>query len=135
MLLYTLAEKCKCSFTLLLRALSLTPCLVWPYCVGTMKSRPTVSAMQALEQEIARLRFQIAMGPQPFMPRAWTGGNSPSLPSSESMPQSAYRRALFRQQVKTFRAYWGDWPNADTLRTFYRRARADAFATFRDARN
>jgi len=94
----------------------------------------TAKDIRALKEENARLRFKLCET-HPFRPIAWTGGSSPALPSNESLPQASYRRALFREQVKTFSAYWRDRPEWDTFRIFFRRARGDSHATFRDATN
>ena len=72
---------------------------------------------------------------RPFAPIAWTGGNSPAKPSETPVWVRAYARALFRRQVNDWRKFWADSPDWYTLRTFYRRAAADAHATFRDSRN
>lgn len=60
--------------------------------------------------------------------RAWTGGKMP--PRGFRLP--AFRRTaavFFGEQVADWRAAWGDTPPRDVLRTFVRRALADAFAT------
>lgn len=62
---------------------------------------------------------------------AWTGGSSPRRPSEISRDEASVCKYLFAQQVATFFAYWGDYPNWDTLHIFYRRARGDAHATYR----
>lgn len=66
---------------------------------------------------------------------AWTGGSWPSAPSQTSAFEFRVIRALFREQVKTWRDYWGDFPPRDVLRTFYGRARYDAYATRRAHRD
>lgn len=62
---------------------------------------------------------------------AWTGGCRPAKPSAISPLQAGVQKYLFSEQVVTFRKYWGDSPNWDTLRIFFNRARYDAHATFR----
>ncbi len=63
--------------------------------------------------------------------RAWTGGSRPApladLPADERKTVSAF----FREQLADWRLAWGELPDADTLRTFWRRARYDAHATHR----
>ena len=98
------------------------------------RPRPTVSQVRELERQVMRLQIQAA-SLRPFSAIAWTGGTSAPPPSSTPVWVRAYARALFRDAVNTWRRYWGDNPGAAELRTFYKRARADAFATFRDARN
>lgn len=102
-----------------------------------MKNRSKLDTIQALYdaecEKTARLAF--AQSLRPFGAIAWTGGSSPAKPSTLPRWQVAYRRALFREQVNTFRRFWGDMPNADTLRIFFRRAAGDAHATFRNAFN
>lgn len=63
---------------------------------------------------------------------AWTGGSTPAKPSQISAAQASVQKFIFAQQVADFFGYWGDYPNRDTLRIFFRRARMDAHATFRD---
>ena len=62
---------------------------------------------------------------------AWTGGSRPAAPSAISAAQAGTQKFLYCQQVETFRNYWGDYPNWDTLRIYYNRARYDAHATHR----
>ena len=81
-----------------------------------------------------KARAQRAAAPD-FSAVAWTGGECPLAPSLTPRWERAYARALFREQVNAWRNAWKDSPDVDTLRTFYRRARYDAFATFRHARN
>lgn len=103
--------------------------------VPTMKA--TLSPYMQRKAELAELRrFQFRTAHyRPFRSLAWTGGESPRKPSVTPVWERAYARALFRQQVNQWRSYWADSPDFYTLRTFYRRARADAFATFRDSQN
>jgi hypothetical protein len=60
------------------------------------------------------------------------GGSRPAKPSSVSAAESSIQKALFGQQVITFRHYWKFEPEWDTLRIFFNRARYDAHATMRD---
>jgi len=62
---------------------------------------------------------------------AWTGGDRPAMPSQVGPKFAGLQKLLFGEQVETFRGYWGDSPNWDTLRIFFRRARYDAHATLR----
>lgn len=73
------------------------------------------------------------LAPTPARPLiAWTGGSSPRKPSQMSSVEASFVKYLFRQQVATFRAYWKDAPNRDTLGIFWRRARGDAWASIRE---
>jgi hypothetical protein len=104
----------------------------------TLASTPRKpSRVELLENECRALRSAIFRTAhlQEFRPLAWTGGESPRKPSARSLPEVAYAKALFRQQLNTFCAYWKELPDRDTLRTFYRRAVYDSFATFRGALN
>ena len=62
---------------------------------------------------------------------AWTGGDTPPRGFRAAL-FLAMRRALFREQLATWRAAWGDRPQLDTVRTFWRRARFDAWRSFTD---
>lgn len=62
---------------------------------------------------------------------AWTGGSTPRSPSSTSMVEHKVRKVLFRAAVAQWLAFWGDYPDHDTLRVLYRRARYDAHASVR----
>jgi hypothetical protein len=66
-----------------------------------------------------------------FRAIAWTGGCRPAKPSAIGSKQAGVQKALFGEQVMDFLTYWGDSPNWDTLRIFFRRARYDAHATCR----
>lgn len=60
---------------------------------------------------------------------AWTGGDVP--PKGFRAPEFlAMRRALFAEQLRTWRNAWGDRPQLDTVRTFWRRARFDAWRSY-----
>lgn len=89
-----------------------------------------------LESYVHRLETERASY-KPFGAIAWTGGFGPVKPSATPKWEKAYARALFREQVNTFRNAWKACPAPewDTLRIFYVRARADAYATFRDSLN
>lgn len=69
---------------------------------------------------------------EPSQVIAWTGGSRPAKPSAISSKQAGIQKLLFGEQVMTFRNYWGDSPNWDTLRIFFNRARYDAHATLRN---
>jgi hypothetical protein len=62
---------------------------------------------------------------------AWTGGCKPAKPSEISAAQASVQKYLFAEQVNTWFNYWHDYPNWDTLKIFFNRARYDAHATFR----
>lgn len=62
----------------------------------------------------------------------WMGGSRPRKSSQIDLIESATRKFLFREQVQTWRNYWGDSPDWDTLRLFFGRARHDAHATLRN---
>lgn len=61
--------------------------------------------------------------------RAWTGGGYPGPGFRPTQAFRLIRSALFREQVRDWRRGWGDCPSADTLRLFWKRAHADAYAT------
>lgn len=61
---------------------------------------------------------------------AWTGGSAPALDPLDPAERE-YVLILFRQQCETWKAAWGDRPPLDVRRTFMRRARFDAHATYR----
>jgi hypothetical protein len=77
------------------------------------------------------------MKPSAFSPIAWTGGDRPGPYASLSLPEKKYVSGLFKDQIRCWKNYWqgGENPPWDTLRIFYKRARYDAHATFRDATN
>lgn len=58
----------------------------------------------------------------------WTGGSRPNKPSKVTQAETSVRSYLFREQIEAFRKYWGDYPDRDTLRIYFRRARMDAHA-------
>lgn len=57
---------------------------------------------------------------------AWTGGCRPRKPSEISRAEAGVSKYLFAEQVATWFAYWGDYPDRDTLRLFFKRARYEA---------
>lgn len=63
---------------------------------------------------------------------AWMGGSRPPKPSQVNRNFCGLQKLLFGEQVEAFRGYWGDAPNWDTLRIYYRRARYDTHATTRN---
>ena len=87
-----------------------------------------------LQSYVSRLEIERASY-RPFSAIAWTGGFGPVRPSETPKWERAYARALFREQVNKWRAYWKDSPDWDTLRIYFRRARMDSFASFRSALN
>lgn len=64
--------------------------------------------------------------------RAWTGGSLPERLSVIGPQERTTVRAFFREQLADWHTAWGDLPDADTLRVFWKRARFDAHATHRD---
>jgi hypothetical protein len=42
-------------------------------------------------------------------------------------------RTFYREQLRDWHLYWGDWPDADTKSIFKNRAWSDAWATYRHA--
>lgn len=65
---------------------------------------------------------------------AWMGGTRPLPLSQISREERIAVALLFEDQVKDFLGFWGDNPVMDTYRIFWRRARYDAHATFRNPR-
>jgi len=61
--------------------------------------------------------------------RAWTGGGYPGPGFRPSPTFRLIRSALFREQVRDWRVAWGDCPKPETIRLFWKRAHADAYAT------
>jgi hypothetical protein len=66
------------------------------------------------------------------MPKAWTGGSHPRPLLYVGHKERFFITHLFRDQVRTWAYGWGDFPDMDTMRIFWRRARFDAHATCRD---
>ena len=65
---------------------------------------------------------------------AWTGGSW--KPEGLEKISKDYRDLVsffFREQMMDFGNFWGDLPDMDTRRIFWRRAKADAYATYREA--
>lgn len=67
---------------------------------------------------------------------AWTGGDVPrrGIVLSDTTFAKWYRyirHLYFREQLDTWREYWGDLPKQDTNRIFWNRASLDAWATLR----
>ena len=65
---------------------------------------------------------------------AWMGGTRPLPLTKISEQERILVSRLFREQIELFLGYWGDYPALDICRTFWRRARYDAHATFRSNR-
>jgi hypothetical protein len=63
---------------------------------------------------------------------AWMGGSRSPSPANISARQASILKYLFGEQVETFRKYWGDYPNWNTMHIFFRRALADSWATIRN---
>lgn len=63
---------------------------------------------------------------------AWTGGDRPPADFVRTREFQQLRSAFFREQVGEWRNYWKDSPDADTRKTFQRRAIMDAWATLRE---
>jgi hypothetical protein len=95
--------------------------------------------LASVEQEIEEIERKLEMRskrrrglrPNSSKPdvRAWSGGSAPP----QKLPPDVARLAekLYDEQVKTWRDYWGDEPDADVQETFRKRARYDAWATLR----
>lgn len=67
---------------------------------------------------------------------AWTGGSRPKPLAQIDQSERTLVRALFRDQMRVMREYWGDYLGLnrsiwDTARIFWKRARYDAHATIR----
>jgi hypothetical protein len=65
-------------------------------------------------------------------PIAWMGGSRPRPLLELSRGERRYVTRLFREQVDTWLDYWGDSIPMDVCRTFWKRARYDAHATYRN---
>lgn len=61
---------------------------------------------------------------------AWTGGYIVQMP--KLIPLA---RQLYREQLKLWRAYWGELPEPDICDLFKNRAWHDAYATYRENRS
>jgi len=64
---------------------------------------------------------------------AWMGGSRPPTPPPEDVAILSNR--LFDEQVNTWREFWGDEPDEDTLGIFRDRALYDAWASLRHNRS
>ena len=62
---------------------------------------------------------------------AWTGGSPPPAYSYSPTARRLLISHLFREQVRTFAAYWSECPDMSTARIFWNRAKHDAHATMR----
>lgn len=65
-------------------------------------------------------------------PTAWTGGSRPRPLRDLPFGERQYVSYLFRQQVRTWSTYWFAPVPGDIARIFWRRARYDAHATYRN---
>lgn len=63
---------------------------------------------------------------------AWMGGSRPKKFSDCSVKEKNLVSYLFRDQVAAFNLFWGDMPEMDIFRIYWKRARYDAHATLRD---
>ena len=63
---------------------------------------------------------------------SWTGGSRPQKLDAIGAVERALVRHIFRDQVRTHAAYWGNC-ELHTCRTIWSRARHDAHATIREA--
>ena len=79
---------------------------------------------------IALTTAAAADAPRPKHFTTWMGGDRPKKLGSVSGEERALVSAEFRQQCKTHARYWDLTIAWDTARTFWRRARYDAHATF-----
>lgn len=66
---------------------------------------------------------------------AWTGGDSPNDIRSISEEELALAYALYHDQVDDYTTFWGTEPELGIRRTYWNRARHDAYATFRTREN
>ena len=67
-------------------------------------------------------------------PIDWMGGSRPRPLLELSMGERRYVTRLFREQVDTWLDYWRDSIPMDVCRIFWKRARYDAHATYRNER-
>jgi hypothetical protein len=65
-------------------------------------------------------------------PTAWMGGSRPHPLSELSQDEREYASYLFRQQMRTWSTYWFAPVPGDIARIFWKRARYDAHATYRN---
>jgi len=63
--------------------------------------------------------------------KAWTGGSAPAGLLEISREERELVSYLFQEQMTTWNQGWGGWPDKDTRRIFWNRARYDAHSTFR----
>jgi hypothetical protein len=63
--------------------------------------------------------------------KSWTGGTTPKAIKCVDREEKELVEKLYHDQIETYVNYWGEHPIRETLRTFWRRARYDAHATFR----
>lgn len=64
---------------------------------------------------------------------AWMGGDS--APKELRKISRDYRNIItffFREQLRDFSDFWKELPDMDTTRIFWKRAKADAWSTYRE---
>jgi len=64
---------------------------------------------------------------------AWTGGSKPLPVPLISHEERKILVFLFQEQIIKYLNYWHDYPDDDTVRIFWNRARYDAHATMRES--
>jgi hypothetical protein len=65
--------------------------------------------------------------------KAASGGDAPRPLGELGRDERRTVSEFFREQVRTWLAFWHDMPNRDTLRILWNRARYDAHATHKPA--
>lgn len=73
----------------------------------------------------------VIVGRQTYTRAAWTGGCRPRPLLLIGPEEARLVRFFFREQMQEWNDFWGDWPDKDTRRIFWGRARFDAHATIR----
>lgn len=63
---------------------------------------------------------------------AWMGGTRPEPLIRLSKRERSLVSILFQEQIIIFTSGWDTFPELDICRTFWKRARYDAHATYRD---
>jgi len=63
--------------------------------------------------------------------KSWTGGTTPKAIKDIDREEKALVKKLYHDQIAEFEKFWEHYPSRFIRRTFWRRARYDAHATFR----
>ena len=63
--------------------------------------------------------------------KSWTGGTTPKAIKDIDKEEKTLVKKLYHDQIAEFVMFWRHYPNRLIRRTFWRRARYDAHATFR----